>query len=270
MVQGYHEYRLQGFFGSFSVWVVFRARLVPLMKGVMNNSVARWSLTATIGFGIAAASLFVAPAEAQAENCVRATQNQIAWNYKGNKRWAKKNLDRLCRNSRNAQPARCFKKAMHGGINWGGGTQWKWENAINLCEQSTNASATIACFQKKVGKAGWNKAIAACDERAPKVDCKASVQNKIAWDYKGTKRWAPKNLNRLCKGVQGDEPAKCFRKVMHGGINWGGGTQWKWENAIDLCERSTDAARTVRCFKKRLKRGKQWKKAIAACDERRG
>lgn len=234
----------------------------------MNKSVARWSLIAPIGFGIVAAAVFLTPVQAHAQGCVRAAQDKIAWDYKGSKRWAKANLDRLCRNARNDQPARCFRRAMHGGVNWGGGTQWKWENAIDLCEQSTNASATIACFKKKVGM-GWNKAVAACDERAPKVSCKASAQNKIAWDYKGSKRWGAANLTRLCRGAQDAEPAKCFRKIMHGGINWGGGTQWKWENAIDLCEQSKDAARTVRCFKKRLKRGKKWKQAIARCDERR-
>jgi hypothetical protein len=219
-------------------------------------------------FVLAASAVFVfSPQKAEAQSqCVRATQNRVAWDYKGNKKWAGNNLNRLCKNSRNAAPAQCFRRVMHGKVNYGGGTQWKWQNAIDLCEQSVNANRTVSCFKKqiKTGK-NWKSAIAKCDERAPKINCKSATQNKVAWDYKGSRKWAAGNLNRLCKGADDDEPAKCFKRVMHGNINYGGGTKWKWENAIDLCESSPDANGTVNCFKKQIRKGKNWKAAISRC-----
>jgi beta-lactam-binding protein with PASTA domain len=99
--------------------------------------------------------------------------------------------------------------------------------------------------------------------------CYNAVQDKIAWDYKGSKRWNSNNINRLCKGAtNSDQPARCFDQVMHGGVNWGGGTKWQWSNAIDLCEGSKNARATVKCFKKKIAQDKSWKTAIASCDER--
>jgi hypothetical protein len=97
--------------------------------------------------------------------------------------------------------------------------------------------------------------------------CYNAVQGKIAWDYKGSKRWNPDNINRLCKGATNtDQPARCFDQVMHGGVNWGGGTKWQWSNAIDLCEGSKNASATVQCFKSKIAQRKAWKTAIASCD----
>jgi hypothetical protein len=200
--------------------------------------------------------------------CEGAAQDKIAWDYKGNKRWAQGNLDRLCKDATTAEPARCFERIMHGNISWGSSTQWQWQNAIDLCERSTDAAWTVRCFQQKVGL-GWQAAIQRCDERATRADCKAAAQDKIAWDYKGNTRWAQGNLDRLCKDAVDDEPAKCFQRAMHGNVNWGGGTQWQWQNAIDLCEQSADGNRTVDCFVAALKKAGGWQGAIAACDERR-
>ncbi len=98
--------------------------------------------------------------------------------------------------------------------------------------------------------------------------CTRAVQGKIAWNYEGNTSWADANLQRLCRGATSAEPAKCFERVMHGGINWGGSTRWQWRNAIDLCEGSTDAGRTVRCFQEKIAKGHDWQQATAACDER--
>ncbi len=96
--------------------------------------------------------------------------------------------------------------------------------------------------------------------------CAAQVQGKIAWDYKGSKRWRQDNIDRLCRGAErSTEPARCFNKVMHGGVNWGGGTRWQWKNAIDLCESSTNADATIGCFQRKIKKGKSWKAAIKTC-----
>ncbi|MFC3192710.1 hypothetical protein ACFODZ_00520 [Marinicella sediminis] len=95
--------------------------------------------------------------------------------------------------------------------------------------------------------------------------CHNSLQNKVAWDYKGNKRWGTANMDRLCGTTNSDQPAKCFNKVMHGNVNWGGGTQWQWENALKLCQGTLNANRTVVCFKKKIKEGSNWSSAISAC-----
>ena len=96
--------------------------------------------------------------------------------------------------------------------------------------------------------------------------CEKMVQGKIAWDYKGSKTWNPTNVNRLCKGAENSaEPGKCFNRVMHGGINWGGGTQWQWKNALDLCEGTLNANATIGCFERKIKAGVKWPQAIKDC-----
>lgn len=95
--------------------------------------------------------------------------------------------------------------------------------------------------------------------------CHNSLQNKVAWDYQGNKRWAQNNIDRLCGSVGTDQPAQCFNQVMHHGVNWGGGTQWQWENALNLCAGSLNANRTVACFKKAITQGNNWSTAINSC-----
>ncbi|NIU86555.1 MAG: hypothetical protein GWN56_04430 [Nitrosopumilaceae archaeon] len=96
--------------------------------------------------------------------------------------------------------------------------------------------------------------------------CASAVQDKIAWNYKGDKRWSSVNLNSLCSGaVNTTEPAMCFQKVMHNGVNWGGGTKWVWSNALNLCKGSRNANNTIACFEKAINDGKGWKDAINVC-----
>jgi hypothetical protein len=98
--------------------------------------------------------------------------------------------------------------------------------------------------------------------------CATAIQGKIAWDKKGSKKWATTNIARLCKGAEtSKEPARCFNRVMHGGVGWGGGTNWQWKNAIDLCEGTKSANRTIACFKRNLMHGRKWPAAIAACSK---
>jgi len=52
---------------------------------------------------------------------------------------------------------------------------------------------------------------------------------------------------------------------MHGGISWGGGSQWRWENVLDLCRGSADAGRTIQCFQNRIEGGKEWSVAVEEC-----
>lgn len=94
--------------------------------------------------------------------------------------------------------------------------------------------------------------------------CARAVQGRIAWDYRGQRRWAPRNVAELCGNVTTDAPARCFERVMHGGLSWGRGTRWKWKNALDLCAGTTDANRTIRCFERHRDRS-GWEAAIARC-----
>ncbi len=104
--------------------------------------------------------------------------------------------------------------------------------------------------------------------RPHRSTCASHVQGKIAWDYNGKKRWAQNNITRLCKGAeQSPEPARCFKRVMHGGINWGGSTKWKWNNALDLCEGSINANSTIACFQRDIRNRRNWQRAIRNCSK---
>jgi len=92
--------------------------------------------------------------------------------------------------------------------------------------------------------------------------CQDAVQGKIAWDYNGNTTWAPANVARLCGDATSDQPARCFDRVMHGGIEWGGGRRWEWSNAIDLCKGTPDANATIRCFQQFIAQGRSWPESI--------
>ncbi len=209
--------------------------------------------------------------------CASHVQGKIAWNYKGNKKWAGNNINRLCKGAKySAEPSRCFNRAMHGGTSWGRSKKWEWKNAIDLCEGSKNANTTINCFERNIrNRRSWQQAIRTCSKSAIagtpplyRPTCASHVQGKIAWDYKGNKKWAGNNINRLCKGAEySAEPARCFKRVMHGGINWGSNTRWKWDNTINLCEGSTNADATIGCFQRYIRSGRSWQQAIRACSK---
>jgi hypothetical protein len=95
--------------------------------------------------------------------------------------------------------------------------------------------------------------------------CHDAVQGRIAWDYQGHTAWVPANVDRLCQGASSVQPARCFARVMHGGVNWGGGTQWQWSNAIDLCAGTSNSQATIACFQRGIAGGQSWSAAIASC-----
>lgn len=95
--------------------------------------------------------------------CTLALQGRVAWDYQGNTVWANANIERLCRGGRDAEPALCFNRIMHGGIDWGGGTRWQWENATTVCQGTQSADATIACFQaQRAAGLDWRSAAGRC------------------------------------------------------------------------------------------------------------
>ncbi len=97
--------------------------------------------------------------------------------------------------------------------------------------------------------------------------CAEAVQGKIAWDYKGSKRWKRTSIRRLCKGaMHSTQPARCFKRVMHSGkVNWGGGTRWQPRNALKLCRGTTNASSRIRCFQDSISKGLSWQRAIRKC-----
>jgi len=104
------------------------------------------------------------PQTGASTTCANAVQGKIAWDYAGNKQWGQANINRLCAGAENsAEPARCFERVMHGGVNWGGGTQWQWQNAIDLCQGSRGADATVDCFKAAINEGvAWRQAIDRC------------------------------------------------------------------------------------------------------------
>jgi hypothetical protein len=95
--------------------------------------------------------------------------------------------------------------------------------------------------------------------------CGRALQGQVAWDYKGTRKWNSNNIARLCARAVDIEPASCFARVMHGGINWGGGVQWQWENALSLCAGSVSARSTIACFEGQLSITGSWRQSIDNC-----
>ena len=105
--------------------------------------------------------------------------------------------------------------------------------------------------------------------KTPQASCKDLVQGKIAWDYSGKKQWGTANLERLCKGTKvAAEPGRCFDQVMHGGIDHGNGTRWSWSQAVDLCEGTSSASRTISCFKGGILRKRSQAESIKMCGGR--
>lgn len=127
-------------------------------------------LSAGAGVLLAALPVRAQPAPAPPGNgvCAEAVQGRIAWNYEGNKHWAQSNIERLCASAEDsAEPATCFNRAMHGGLDWGGGTRWQWENALNLCRGTRDANRTIQCFEREIATGiAWHDAIPTCRRSA--------------------------------------------------------------------------------------------------------
>ncbi len=106
----------------------------------------------------------------------------------------------------------------------------------------------------------------AATSATPATACRTSIQDRIAWDYQGRKRWASENLDRICENAtDSEQPGVCFSRVMHGKVDHGGGTRWKWPHALKLCAGTHDAQATVFCFTRAISRQRPWREAIEQC-----
>ncbi len=96
--------------------------------------------------------------------------------------------------------------------------------------------------------------------------CANAVQGRIAWDRKGSTRWNRSNIDRLCKGAESSkEPARCFDRVMHGGVKRGDGGAWGWRKAVELCQGTYDAGARIDCYQERVGGGSSIDAAIRGC-----
>ncbi len=101
---------------------------------------------------------------------------------------------------------------------------------------------------------------------SPELSCYQEIQGRIAWSYLGTTSWASENVEDLCRGTsEPSEPGRCFDRVMHGGVNWGGGTEWEWQDVLQLCQGANNAQARIDCFQARIRNGENWQSAINAC-----
>jgi hypothetical protein len=131
-------------------------------------------------------------------------------------------------------------------------------------EQRAASTKVMVDAMKKQGANPYLATAVADNKR-----CYNSVQGKIAWNYEGNTAWQDGNVNKLCAGAEkSDQPAVCFKEIMHSGVNWGGGTQWSWANAINLCKGTSNARASVICFKSAISEGKAWGEAISLCRTR--
>lgn len=125
--------------------------------------------------------------------------------------------------------------------------------------------AAWVCLGLTVGSA-WPAAGQRFGVVDPESQCRSAVQGKIAWSYTHQKDWDKNNLEALCRlTTQPREPGRCFQQVMHGGVDWGGGTTWLWQNALKLCASTNDADATIKCFSRRIGSGDDWSVAIDQC-----
>lgn len=108
--------------------------------------------------------------------------------------------------------------------------------------------------------------LAVVPAQAAQTACANSVQGRIAWAGAKNTSWAAANLAALCKGAEAStEPGKCFKRVMSGTVNFGGGTNWNPSNALKLCVGALDANARVTCFEGKIAQGIAWATAIDRC-----
>ncbi len=111
--------------------------------------------------------MVLAANELQGKICQASIQDRIEWDYEGRNRWARENLEKICKNAAySLQPGACFQRVMHGGISHGSGTRWHWSPALRLCAGTQDSGATISCFSKAIDQQiPWRQAIEKCRAR---------------------------------------------------------------------------------------------------------
>jgi uncharacterized glyoxalase superfamily protein PhnB len=95
--------------------------------------------------------------------------------------------------------------------------------------------------------------------------CSQAVRDLVL-NRRGKEIESAQVVRRLCdKAHSTQEPAKCVARLLSGEVNWGGGTEWALNNALNLCARTKSAETTLSCFSRQISDQSNWKSAIAAC-----
>jgi hypothetical protein len=103
--------------------------------------------------------------------CKEYIQGKIAWdpgsNYTSASKWEEKNLDYLCKGTKDPKgPGDCFHHVMNGHVSYGDSDKWEYKNALELCKGSDNADSTVNCFKGKIAdKVKWEDAIVQCQAK---------------------------------------------------------------------------------------------------------
>ena len=106
-------------------------------------------------------------------------------------------------------------------------------------------------------------------QTAVELACFDRVQDKIAWNSAGSKRWNPKNIHKLCDGATvAAAPPSCFFSAMFRGSAWGKkpGHKMNWLLATQLCAKTKQVNSPILCLKSRLSANYSLKSAVNACD----
>ena len=134
--------------------------------------------------------------------------------------------------------------------------QYAPERVVQSCELIGSASRRADGSIEVYNKFGR-------DPNLRMASCRDHIRT-IPYNSEGDTSWNEGNIDALCGPVESIEPAACFDAVMFGGLDYGGGTNWSWSNALDLCARSPKASATIMCFEEKMP-DVGWREAIAAC-----
>ena len=103
------------------------------------------------------------------------------------------------------------------------------------------------------------------EDGAPSL-CGQAVQELVFSSYRTSPATQGRVVKRLCdRSHTTQEPAKCLSLLLARKVSWGGSTEWKLKNAVDLCARTPSASTTITCFTRRIADGTNWEVAIAKC-----
>lgn len=148
-----------------------------------------------------------------------------------------------------SEEQRCMSM-VDGQVAWdqNGSTDWEHGNIAALCAGATDADARIACFENRIAAGeDWGTAIPACaaddnsggaqpqppsGSSAEAARCKALLQDQVPWQTDPPERhWAEEDLDALCDGTtNAAATVRCFQQAL-----WNNGNETDIYTAIDAC-----------------------------------
>jgi hypothetical protein len=187
-------------------------------------------------------------AEVIEKRCFDLVQGRIAWNYGGSNQWSPVNIQNLCRGtSQSDQPPQCFQRVMHGGINSGVPVPISFENNTDRPGNDYNGF--------RLSSPQFELCRDACG-KDPKC---------TGYSYVNPGVQGPTAVCYLKSPLPAPNPSSCCISGVKTGV---GGTQWTWNNALELCKGTDDADKAIGCFQQRIAQGASMQDAIAACNRK--